>query len=147
MESRFNFGLQKLLDIRIEKEEESKRTFQTAQKEKIKAEERLETLQNSYDKYNYIEKNETVIIKKIKKNYLNALTITIDDAEKELENKETHLTKCREDLKNKQIDRKTVEIIKEKKYNEFINEQNLIEQKQNDEFALYAFIRRNMERR
>lgn len=147
MESRFNFGLQKLLDIRIEKEEESKRTFQTAQREKIKAEERLTTLQSSYDKYNHIEKNETVITKKIKKNYLNALTITIDDAEKELENKDAHLTKCREDLKNKQIDRKTVEIIKEKKYNEFINEQNLMEQRQNDEFALYAFIRKNIERR
>lgn len=147
MESRFNFGLQKLLDIRIEKEEESKRTFQTAQREKIKAEERLTTLQSSYDKYNHIEKNETVITKKIKKNYLNALTITIDDAEKELENKDVHLIKCREDLKNKQIDRKTVEIIKEKKYNEFINEQNLMEQRQNDEFALYAFIRKNMERR
>ncbi len=147
MESRFNFGLQKLLDIRIEKEEESKITFQSAQNEKLKAEERLTSLQNNYDKYNSIEKNETVIIKKIKKNYLNALTITMDDAEKELENKEIHLDKCREDLKNKQVDRKTVEIIKEKKYQEFLKEQNLIEQKQNDEFALYAFIRRNMERR
>lgn len=147
MESAFNFGLQKLLDIRIEKEEESKITFQNAQQEKLKAEERLITLQNNYDKYNSIEKNETAIIKKIKKNYLNALNMTMDDAEKELEDKEKHLSKCREDLKNKQMDRKTVEIIKEKKYQEFLQEQKLIEQKQNDEFALYGFIRRTMERR
>ena len=47
MESAYNFKLQKLLDIRIDLEEESKRSFQRVQGEKLKVEEQLEDLQNS----------------------------------------------------------------------------------------------------
>ncbi|WP_040211230.1 flagellar export protein FliJ [Clostridium polynesiense] len=147
MESKFNFGLQKLLDIRIEREEESKRYFLNAQCEKNRAEERLTELQSNYDKYNRVDNKETVVIKKIKKNYLNALTMTIDQAEKELEYKEIQLSRCREDLKDRQIDRKTVEVLKDKRYIEFIKQENLREQKMNDEFALYSFIRKSTERR
>jgi flagellar FliJ protein len=49
-------------------------------------------------------------------------------------------------LKQKQIERKTVETLKDKQLKAFIKEQELIEQKSNDEFALYGFIR-NIERR
>ncbi len=52
----------------------------------------------------------------------------------------------REELKTKQLERKTVEILKEKDKLAFEKEQNMIEQRNNDEFALYAFIR-NAERR
>ncbi len=52
----------------------------------------------------------------------------------------------REELKTKQVERKTVEILKEKDKLAFEKEQNMIEQRNNDEFALYAFIR-NTERR
>ncbi|MCS4522291.1 flagellar export protein FliJ [Clostridium botulinum] len=52
----------------------------------------------------------------------------------------------REELKTKQVERKTVEILKEKDKLAFEKEQNMIEQRNNDEFALYAFIR-NAERR
>ena len=46
-------------------------------------------------------------------------------------------------MKQCQVDKKTVEILKEKQKSAFLREQNLIEQKTNDEFALYAFIRNN----
>lgn len=142
----FNFKLQKLLDIRVSKEEESKRAFREAQLQKSKTEEKLKGLKDNYSKYNVINKNETLVQQKIKKNYLNALNINIDETSKELENKVFILEEKRVDLKKKQIDRKTVEILKEKKLENFIKEQDRIEQINNDEFALYSYIR-NAERR
>lgn len=142
----FNFKLQKLLDIRISKEEESKRAFREAQLEKSKTEEKLNGLKDNYSKYNVLHKNETIVQQKIKKNYLNALNMNINETSKELENKVFILEEKREDLKKKQIDRKTVEILKDKKLQNFIKEQDRIEQINNDEFALYSYIR-NAERR
>ena len=142
----FNFKLQKLLDIRISKEDESKRVFKEAQQQKLKTEEKLNDLKENYNKYNVINKNETLIQQKIKKNYLNVINNSINETSKELEKKVFVLEQKREDLKKKQIDRKTVEILKEKKLDSFIKEQNRIEQINNDEFALYSYIR-NAERR
>ncbi len=147
MESAYNFKLQKLLDIRIDLEEESKRSFQRVQGEKLKVEEQLEDLQNSYEKYTEVKYDETLIEKKIKRNYLNSLSFTIEETEKALEKKENELMKCLEDLKLKQINRKTVDTLKEKEYIEFLLEQNLKEQKLNDEFALYGYIRQTAEGR
>ncbi len=142
----FNFKLQKLLDIRTEKEEESKRIFKEAQNEKNMIENKLDAMVNNYNKYNVIDKKETIIEQKIKKNYLNALNISINETSKVLDEKSIVLEEKREDLKQKQIERKTVEILKAKKKDEFIKFQNHIEQTANDEFALYGYIRK-LERR
>lgn len=142
----FNFRLQKLLDIRMDKEEESKRIFKEAQSEKLKVENELNNMQENYSKYNHINKDENLIQQKIKKNYLNALNLSINDMTLELDRKNKILEEKRENLKQKQIERKTVEILKDKKKMEFIKAENHIEQTTNDEFALYAYIR-NRERR
>lgn len=137
----YQFRLQKLLDIRADKEEESKRNFKEAQSEKLKVEEKLNNLKENYTKYREMSGEESVIERKIKHVYLNAINYNIAETSKELKVKERALEDKREDLKLKQIDRKTVESLKEKQKAEFIKEQELIEQKMNDEFALYAFIR------
>lgn len=137
----YQFRLQKLLDIRIEKEEESKRNFRDAQSEKLKAEEKLNNLKENYNKHREMNGSESAIERKIKYVYLNAVNYSIVETAEELKSKEKVLEDKRQELKQKQIDRKTVESLKEKQMAEFIKEQNLIEQKINDEFALYAFIR------
>lgn len=142
MESVFRFNLQKVLDIRLQKEEESKRLFQQTQKEKANIENSLRELNENFENHKSIKNGETGAYQKIKRNYLNALAIGIKNKENELAIKEEELKARRNDLKQKQIDRKTVEILKEKKFSEFIAEQNRIEQITNDEFALYSHIRR-----
>lgn len=137
----YKFKLQKLLDIRLDKEEESKRHFKEAQSDKLNVEKKLNTLKENYDKYRELTGQESVIERKIKHVYLNAINYSIAEASKELKVKEKVLEDKRQELKQKQIDRKTVESLKEKKIAEFMKEQELIEQKMNDEFALYAFIR------
>jgi flagellar FliJ protein len=55
------------------------------------------------------------------------------------------VSKRREELKKKQVDRKTVDILKEKDEASFIKEQNRLEQNANDEFALQGFLRAKRE--
>lgn len=142
----YKFKLQKLLDIRVNMEEESKRIFKEAQLEKLKVEEKLNSLEENYKKYSEITGSETSIERKMKYLYLNNINYIINNTNDELKKKEKNLEEKRSNLKQKQIERKTVEILKEKGQKAFDIKQKLIEQKMNDEFALYGYIR-NLGRR
>jgi flagellar FliJ protein len=137
----YKFRLQKLLDIRKDKEEESKRIFKEAQLKKEKVEEKLDNLKNDYNRYKTAKPNETLVERKLKHIYLNALNVSINETSAELQEKVNILEEKRQELKQKQIDRKTVETLKNKQYEAFKKEQALIEQNSNDEFALYGFLR------
>ena len=141
MASGYKFSLQKLLEIRGEKEEESKRLFTESQRQKQITENELNNMRDSYDKYKGIRPGEDVIYQKIKRNYLLALESGIKRKEKELVVKSREVEVRRIDLKQRQVDRKIVETLKEKQYRAFIKEQDRIEQINNDEFALYAYMR------
>ena len=136
MASGYKFSLQKLLEIREEKEEESKRLFTESQRQKQITENELSNMRDSYDKYKGIRPGEDVIYQKIKRNYLLALESGIKNKEKELVVKSREVEVRRIDLKQRQVDRKIVETLKEKQYRAFIKEQDRIEQINNDEFAL-----------
>ncbi len=138
---RYKFRLQKLLDLRIDKEEESKIRFKEAQVQKENTELKLENLKENYAKVNKSDSS-SLIERKIKSNYLNAVNNNIDDTKIELNENIMKLEEKRLELEKKQIERKTVETLKEKKEILFWKEQDMIEQKANDEFALYGFIRR-----
>ena len=141
MASGYKFSLQKLLEIREEKEEESKRLFTESQRQKQITENELSNMRDSYDKYKGIRPGEDVIYQKIKRNYLLALESGIKNKEKELVVKSREVEVRRIDLKQRQVDRKIVETLKEKQYRAFNKEQDRIEQINNDEFALYAYMR------
>jgi len=139
----FKFRLQKLLDIRLDKEKSSIFEFKTAQVEKDGIKIKLKELKISYEKYNiYDTQDSSAINQKIKLYYLNALDSNIQNKNIELKDKEVVLEEKRIELTKCQVDRKTVEVLKEKQKANYINEQNLIEQKNNDEFALFSYIRR-----
>ncbi|HCW53430.1 MAG TPA: flagellar export protein FliJ [Clostridium sp.] len=141
MGERFKFSLDKLLDIRKEKEEESKQLFTESQREKREVEEKLEILKDNYNKYKGINGNEDVIYQKLKRYYVSGLQKGIKSTKDELINKNLEVDKRRRELINKQIERKTVEALREKKYNAFVKEQERVEQITLDELALYAYIR------
>ena len=141
MAQRYRFSLQKLLEIREEKEEESKRLFTETKNRKIATENELKELRELYENYKGIKPGETVIYQKIKRQYLKALEFCIKEKEKELELREKELEQRRLELKEKQIERKTVSKLKEKQYESYQKEQNRIEQLNNDEFALYGYMR------
>lgn len=142
MSGNFKFRLEKLLVIRTEKEEESKRLFNKTEREKQKTEEKLNNLKFNYEKYNGINKGESLVYQKIKRNYLFALDKGITETEKDLTIKLKELDIRREDLIKKQIERKTVDILKERKSLEFYKEEERKDQIFNDELALYAYMRK-----
>lgn len=140
--STFKFRLQKLLDMRLQREEESKRELKKAQNEKNIVTDKLNNLEEHYKKYNKIDMKATVIENKMKYNYLNALSNNIGETKKELDVKEENVRNKLEKVKVCQIERKTVETLKEKSKEAFIKELNQKEQKTNDELALYGYIRK-----
>ncbi len=143
---KYEFKLQKLLDLREEKEEESKRLFRESMKALNKEKEKLNIIKEDIKKYSGIKTDEDLIYQKIKRNYLKALEIGKKEAEKQVKIKEKELYFRREDLIGKQKERKTVEKLKEKDKEKFFKELDRIESINNDEFALYGYIR-NIERR
>lgn len=143
----FKFSLDKLLDIRRQKEEESERAFTESQKAKAEVEEKLKEMEESREKYKGINPKEDIVYQKLKRYYLQGLEIGIENTEKELAKREKEVNKCRQDLVEKQLDRKTVETLREKKKAEFLKEQERIEQVNLDELALYSFIRKQQEDR
>ena len=141
MAERFKFGLDKLLEIRKEKEEESKRLFTESQREKKKIEEKLEELNQSYNKYKGITPNEDIVYQKLKRYYIQGVQNGIKSNEKELVIKNQEVDKRRRDLTVKQMERKTVQTLKDKKYDAYVKEQDRVEQINLDELALYAYVR------
>lgn len=139
--SGFSFRLQKILDIRYEKEEESKREFKKAQDAKNQVQNKLDSLKESYTKYSKVDLSCSAVERRIKNNYCNVLQFNINETTSELEKKHSILESKREVLKEKQIERKTVEILKDKQKAAYLKELDSIEQKANDEFALYGYIR------
>lgn len=141
----YNFRLQKLLDIRIDSEEQCKIKFKQIMDEISKIQIHINSLKKTSKEHaNCV--SSTVVLKKMKYIYLNALASSISEANKVLLEKTKISEEVREELKQKQIERKTVEKLKENAKSKFIKEQNAKEQKINDELALYAHFR-NIERR
>ena len=138
---KYKFRLQKLLDMRIDREDESKVEFQKAQSERLKVKEKLDQLEEKYDEYKNRPLPVSAMEQKITHIYINTLGLNIDETSRKLAVKEKIVSGKREELKQRQIDRKTVETLKDKGYRNFIKEQNKLEQKLNDELALHSFIR------
>ena len=142
---KFHFRLEKLLEIRRELEDESKIQFKNAQDEKVKVEEELQSLKEKYKEASKNRKCSTIFEYKIVNNYINFLDKRIEEEKINLKNKTIAVEEKRKELIDKQRDRKAVEKLRENKYLEYVKESQAIEQKNNDEFALYGFIR-NTER-
>ena len=122
MRNKFKFSLEKLLEMRKTREEEGKKLFNSSQNELQNSINKLNELNSNYEKYNGIIPGESLVYQKIKKNYLIALNKGIQQTEIEIEKKQKEVDYRREQLRVRQIERKTVDILREKKYNEFISE-------------------------
>ena len=142
MANGFKFYLEKLLEMRKTREEEGKKLFNNSQQELQKSINKLNDLNDKYKQYNGISAGETVIYQKLKKNYLIALNKGIEQTEIEIEKKQKEVDYRREQLKVRQIERKTVDILREKRFNQFMADEKRKEEIANDEFALYAHMRK-----
>ena len=141
----FKFRLQRVLDIKIKNEEESKIKYSKAQNEKRVVEKELDDLKQMYKKYENEIDVEDHISRIITFNYLNSLSNNINIKSNELSKKEELLNEARVDLLNKQIERKSLEKLKENKFNLHKKKEELKEPATNDEFGMYSFLRHKSE--
>jgi flagellar protein FliJ len=142
MSKNFKFRLQKVLDIRVRDEEEVKIKFSEIQSRKIKIENQLKTLKSDYDRYSRQGISGNIVNQKITINYLGALNNTIRDISSELSKACEELENLKSELINKQVDRKSLEKLKDQKHKEFLKEEDMKEQIINDEFAIISFARK-----
>lgn len=137
----FKFSLQKVLDIKVKNEDESKINYSKAQSEKREVEEKLKGLEVSYEKYYDSINIENIVERKITSNYLNFISTMIDETNDELNKKEEVVSEARVDLMSKQIERKSLEKLKDNKYMIHKKSEDYKEQIINDEFGMYAYLR------
>lgn len=137
----FKFRLQKVLDIKVKSEEESKIKYSKAQNEKRVVEKEINDLKQKYRKYENEINVEDSVSRIVTFNYLNSLSNSINVKNNELSKKEELVNAARYDLLNKQIERKSLEKLKENKYKLYKKQEELKEQATNDEFGMYAFLR------
>ena len=141
LDKNFKFRLQKVLDLKIKDEEEIKMEFAKIQQKKIDIETNLENLESNYSKYSIGKNNDSVQNQKITINYLLALNNSIMDLSEKLDKSTNELEKARKQLISKQIERKSLEKLKEKTYGQYYKEEQLKEQSTNDEFASMSYLR------
>jgi flagellar FliJ protein len=137
----YKFKLQRLLDIREQEEEGKKIVFMEALRNKNKVEAELKDLEDSFEKYSIVTNDMNTTERKIQHHYLNLLNSTIGITKEKLKTDEERVESTRKELVTAQVNKKIVSILKEKDKEKFIKEENRIEQIQNDEFALYGFLR------
>lgn len=140
----FKFKLENVLDMKLKNENESKVKYAKANMEKQIIEEKLNNLQEKYSQYSDISNipMDNIVQQKIISNYLNTIAYSIESATVELEEKEEIFFNSKMDFISKQIERKSIEKLKQKKLQEFNKKQDLLEQIQNDEFSIQSYLKK-----
>lgn len=140
--NKFKFKLDKVLDIKIQQEDNIKNNIAILTK---KINDEKNTITDLNDKLNYQRKNKTNFNNAV--DYKNFIQY-INFIEEKIKYHNKILDSLKNDYKNEQLklieatkERKSIEKLKEKSYNEYLSNLNKIEQKSNDEFALYNFLR------
>ena len=139
---KFVFKLQKVLDYRSEIEEKKKDEFAKAQKkllfEKNKLENLIERKKSAVeDKSNYKSKLDYQLLL----NYIDFIDDKIENQMAEIKKAEDEFAIKKDELIKSTSDRKVIEKLKEKAKDEFDLEVGQKEQKLNDGFALFSYVR------
>lgn len=139
----FDFKLQKVLDYRENLEKEIKEDFSlklsVLNKEKLELDKLLQEKEKVKNK-TYKEALKTANDLIIYQRYVDYLEKTIENKINSLKEAEKELELVRLNLINATKDKKIIEILKESAFEEYLSEENLIEQKNLDDIALRTYI-------
>lgn len=141
---KFSFRLQKVLEHRIDVEEEKKRSFVKARNDYLREKEKLETLKRRLHEFSFeeFEKNTGIFTYIARYNYIAFLEERIEEQEKRLKLFEKAVNEKRHEFEESKKDRKVLDKLKENALKDYRINMDRLEQKQNDEFALYGYMRK-----
>lgn len=142
MEPGFKFRLEKVLDLKIKKENEHMISHSKIINEKILIEKDIENLELQYETYSELQHTEEDSFKrKVAYNYMNSIFQTIQIKKDLLQVIEQRYKESLSVLLVLQSERKALESLKEKQYQKFLEELELEEEILNDEFSTQAYFR------
>lgn len=142
MEPGFKFRLEKVLDLKIKKENEHMISHSRIVNEKISIEKDIKNLEFQYETYSALQHTEEDSFKrKIAYNYMNSIFQTIQIKKELLQVIEQRYKESLSKLLVLQSERKALEGLKEKQYQKFLEELELEEEALNDEFSTQAYFR------
>lgn len=146
MEPNFKFRLEKVLEIKIKKENEHMISHSKIMNEKITLEKEIESLElqyNTYSEMNYLE--EDSFKRKIAYNYMNSLFQTIQMKKDLLEIIDERYRESLSQMVILQSERKALEELKAKQYKKFLEQLEQEEEALNDEFSSQTYFRTNLQ--
>lgn len=139
----FEFRLQKVLDHRMRIEDAKKQAFIKSRLVYLKEKEKLKGLENKLDELVSGEPGGSHAFSYIARyNYMLLLEERIDDQKKVVSVREGEMNQKKLEFEYSQKDRKVLDKLKEKARTEYNLHLDKIEQRQNDEFALYSYVRK-----
>ncbi len=139
----FDFKLEKVLDYRENIEKKSKEEFSqilaiyNREKEEL---EKLNFKKQIIQNKEYTKNLKTANDLRIYQRYLMYIEKSIEEKIHDLENAEKELEKSRLNLIKSTKDKKIIEILKENAFEDYLSEENRIEQKNLDDIALRGYI-------
>lgn len=139
----FTFRLQKVLDYRTKIEDQKKQEFMKARLDYIKQEEKLNSLKKELQ--DCIKKGwlfSDVFHYQVMNNYIAFMNEKIDKQYKVTKSSEKIMDEKKSEYTESRINRKVIDKLKENAFDEYKKDSDSIEQKQNDEFALYGYMRK-----
>ena len=139
---KFKFKLQNVLDYRSDIEERIKREFAVALQNFAQQEKILNELIQTKDQNMFKPQNfKTVVEYQNYTRFMEFLEQRIESQRENVRQAKEKLNKKREELIKATKDKSIIEKLKEKAFDEFVFEEDKKEQKLNDDYALYSYIR------
>ncbi|KMT21703.1 flagellar export protein FliJ [Clostridium cylindrosporum] len=138
----FNFKLQKVLDYRENLEKKSKEDFAYKLSIFNNEKEELNTLVNKKElikSVDYTSKLKTTNDLIIYQRYVDYLDRSIEDKKIQVKEAERKLEKSRLELIKSTKDKRIMEILKDSAFEEYLNDENQLEQKKLDDIALSRY--------
>lgn len=140
---RFTFRLQKVLDHRLRVEDVKKQAFVKSRLSHLREKRILDDFHDSLKECNsrpvtgggaffYISKY----------NYITLLEERIEDQSKKVKVLYDEMNEKKLEFEDSQKDRKVLDKLKDKAYSEYNSSNDKEEQKQNDEFAIFGYVRK-----
>lgn len=139
---RFSFKLQRVLDFRVNLEEKKKEEFVSSLRNHMHQEKLLKKFEEDRNSSSKSVANfRTSIEYQNYSRYLEYMDNKIEEQRFKLHTANEELEKKKEELIKSTADRKVIDKLKEKALKEFEREQLLKEQRLNDDFALFAYLK------
>jgi len=141
--ARFAFRLQKVLEHRQRIEDDNKILFAKSRQVYLSEKEKLQMLYKKLEesRTDKVEKSTGIFTYIAKYNYMLLLEKRIEEQTKRVKACENDMLIKKNKLEESRKSRKVIDKLKENTYKQYMRNMERLEQKQNDEFALYGYMR------